>query len=118
MSQYCALGSIDYSAVDGPGARPGVLVYLKPVVRSGQPVDVFNYAKSSATFPHETTSDQFFSESQFESYRMLGSHTIEEIFRYGRETMTDRSRESSNLNVFGDIVAAYLRNKATYGDSA
>ena len=118
VSQYCALGSIDYSAVDGPGARPGVLVYLKPVVRSGQPVDVFNYAKSSATFPHETTGDQFFSESQFESYRMLGSHTIEEIFRYGRETMTDQSRASSNLNVFGDIVAAYLRNKATYGGSA
>ena len=48
VSQYCALGSIDYSVVDGPGARPGVLIYLKPVVRSGQPVDVFNHAKSSS----------------------------------------------------------------------
>jgi hypothetical protein len=26
----------------------------------------------SKTFPHESTADQFFSESQFESYRRLG----------------------------------------------
>lgn len=29
--------------------------------------------------PHENTADQFFSESQFESYRMLGAHTMEMI---------------------------------------
>ena len=27
-----------------------------------------------ATFPHETTGDQFFSEEQFEVYRALGFH--------------------------------------------
>ena len=37
------------------------------------PVDVGSYAKASRTFPHETTADQWFSESQFESYRALGA---------------------------------------------
>jgi hypothetical protein len=32
-------------------------------------------------FPHEPTTDQFFSESQFESYRMLGSHVMQQMSR-------------------------------------
>jgi hypothetical protein len=30
-------------------------------------------------FPHEPTADQFFTESQFESYRILGSHILERV---------------------------------------
>ncbi|MGH7535642.1 MAG: hypothetical protein ACREMG_08650, partial [Gemmatimonadales bacterium] len=44
-----------------------------------EPADVVNYAKTCRTFPHETTADQFFSESQFESYRTLGSHAVAQI---------------------------------------
>jgi hypothetical protein len=33
--------------------------------------------KTNPTFPHESMADQFFSESQFESYRMLGAYTME-----------------------------------------
>jgi hypothetical protein len=40
---------------------------------------VFNYAIRHPEFPHEPTSDQFFNESQFESYRALGSHIIETL---------------------------------------
>jgi hypothetical protein len=36
-------------------------------------------AVTTNSFPHESTSDQFFSESQFESYRMLGAHTMEKL---------------------------------------
>jgi hypothetical protein len=78
MGKYCAVGRIRYDTVD-PGKPDGVLIYLKPAVYGGEPKDVFNYSKQSATFPHETTADQFFSESQFESYRMLGSHAIDQI---------------------------------------
>jgi hypothetical protein len=35
-------------------------------------VGVLSYAMSHASFPRETTTNQFFTESQFESYRMLG----------------------------------------------
>ena len=38
------------------------------------PYDVFGYSRASKQFPHEPTSDQWFSEAQFESYRALGEH--------------------------------------------
>jgi len=37
------------------------------------------FSRSHASFPHETTADQFFSESQFESYRALGRFTIDQL---------------------------------------
>jgi hypothetical protein len=78
---YVVVAPIRYSAVDGPGAKDGTLVYIKPGLYQSEffPKDVYNYAASSPTFPHETTADQFFSESQFESYRALGRHVINEI---------------------------------------
>ena len=39
-------------------------------------IPVFNYAKLHPLFPHEPTSDQLYTESQFESYRELGSHVM------------------------------------------
>lgn len=72
----CAIGRIRYSQIDGPGAVDGVLVYIKPVCYGDEPRDIYEYFKTSDTFPHEGTKDQFFSESQFESYRMLGAHTV------------------------------------------
>ena len=79
--RYIATATIRYTAVDGPDAKDGLLIYLKPGVYEDDyfPRDVFNYAQESKTFPHEPTSDQFFSESQFESYRALGRHAINEI---------------------------------------
>jgi len=76
--KYCAIGKIRYSSVD-KDAPDGTLIYLKPAFYGAEPRDVFNYAQTSRTFPHETTGDQFFSESQFESYRALGSYVIDEI---------------------------------------
>ena len=71
----CALGTIGYDEVDR-GTSPGQLLYLKPTLRgpSEVPYDVFSYARSSRDFPHQTTADQWFSESQFESYRALGQY--------------------------------------------
>jgi Patatin-like phospholipase len=79
--RYVATATIRYTAVDGPDAKNGLLIYLKPGVYQDEyfPRDVYNYALESRQFPHEPTSDQFFSESQFESYRALGRHAINEI---------------------------------------
>ena len=55
-----------------------MLVYMKARLSGDEPADVLNYARSHAAFPHESTSNQFFTEAQFESYRMLGLHTIEQ----------------------------------------
>jgi hypothetical protein len=78
--KYCAVGTIRYKAVDGEAAVDGQLLYIKPVVYSDEgPRDVLNYKKNSEDFPHESTADQWFSESQFESYRRLGYFAIERI---------------------------------------
>jgi hypothetical protein len=71
-ARYCALGRIRYSVIDGPNAPDGVLLLLKPALLDGEPRDVANYAAQAPRFPQEPTSDQFFGEAQFESYRQLG----------------------------------------------
>ena len=77
----CAIGRIRYSAVDpdvdGKKAPDGIIIYIKPACYGDEPRDIYEYFKASETFPHESTADQFFSESQFESYRMLGAYTME-----------------------------------------
>ena len=81
VGKYCAVGRIRYSCVDGTAASDdGMLVYVKPALYGQEPPDVYNYARTSPAFPHEPTLDQFFSESQFESYRALGYHIASRIF--------------------------------------
>lgn len=56
----------------------GNLLYVKPSVYdkdSRLPPDVRQYAHGTR-FPHEPTTDQFFTESQFESYRALGEYQL------------------------------------------
>jgi len=73
-----AIGTIDYPE-DG---LEGTILYIKPSFFGRDlPVDVVSYAAESDSFPHETTGDQFFSESQFESYRRLGQHFVDNIGR-------------------------------------
>ena len=79
-ARYCAIADIDYAAVDGPEAAKGILVYVKPCFYGGEPTDIFNYASAHATFPHESTADQFFTEAQFEAYRSLGEHVGDKLF--------------------------------------
>lgn len=68
-----ALGRVSYPE----GGEQGRILYLKPgFFGEGLPADVIAYARGSEAFPHESTTDQFFSESQFESYRRLGDHFL------------------------------------------
>ena len=76
---HFALGLIRYDRVDH-GATAGLLIYLKPSLTGNEPADVTEYANSHEEFPHEPTADQFFDESQFESYRALGFHVAEKVF--------------------------------------
>ena len=54
------------------GEEPGIIIYVKPCLLANAPAGVKSYAADNLEFPHETTNDQWFSESQFESYRSLG----------------------------------------------
>ncbi|MBV8848052.1 MAG: patatin-like phospholipase family protein [Methylobacteriaceae bacterium] len=72
------VGFIRYTEADRPTdgspnrAKDGIILYLKPGFRGDESADIVGYAATSTDFPHETTVDQWFSESQFESYRGLG----------------------------------------------
>lgn len=83
---YCAIGKIRYSCVDNKSDDPGndhlydgTLIYLKPSLLGDEPRDILTYHSANPAFPEEPISDQWFSESQFESYRALGNHMIERI---------------------------------------
>ena len=92
--RYSSIDDAPTQIVDGverPKEIDGWLVYIKPGLYEGNyfPKDVYNYATESLDFPHESTADQFFSESQFESYRALGRHAFNEIcgnYRKGKDT--------------------------------
>jgi hypothetical protein len=68
-----------YAKIDYPrnGTEPpqhGELLYLKPWLPPKTPVEVVAFKCVKPDFPHATTANQFFTESEFESYRMLGEH--------------------------------------------
>jgi hypothetical protein len=76
---HCAIGKIHYGAVD-ENQPAGILVYLKSSLTGDEPTDVLRYAAENAGFPHQSTGDQWFDESQFESYRALGCHIAQDVF--------------------------------------
>ena len=74
--RYVAIGEIQYSRRD-PSLQDGKLLYVKPAIFAhDEPIDVRNYGRTNPKYPHEPTTDQWFSESQFESYRALGEHIV------------------------------------------
>ncbi len=57
---------------DGLKQESGVLVYVKSSLPAALPADIENYRRTNPGFPHQSTGDQWFDESQFEAYRRLG----------------------------------------------
>jgi hypothetical protein len=103
-ARYCAVGTINYKDVDGPEAQNGTLIYIKPAICATETYDVYNYARSSVPFPHESTADQWFSESQFESYRALGREAVFTMVRNGPHQTYPLS-----LHDFQEDVEDYIR---------
>ena len=69
------IGTIEYPATEDAKGFTGELLYIKPsLARSWKylPSDLLAYSARHSAFPHEATTNQWFSESQFESYRHLG----------------------------------------------
>lgn len=73
-----------------PAKVYGEILYIKSsltgtIIRENQEelpcetIDILNYRFEHGTFPHDTTANQWFTESQFESYRRLGQHMVAEI---------------------------------------
>ncbi len=78
-TKRCVTATLHYSAVDGL-CPDGELIYIKPMILGDESPDVATYHASHKSFPHQSTEEQWFDESQTESYRMLGLHTVDQIF--------------------------------------
>jgi hypothetical protein len=73
---HAVTGTIHY----GDGGEPGIIVYIKPNLTGDEEEDVMQYKAGSNVFPHESTADQFFNEAQWEAYRCLGRHAVNDAF--------------------------------------
>ncbi len=78
--QHAVIGTIHYDGLGG--ADKGTLLYFKPTVTGDEPPDVLQYQTRNNAFPHEGTSDQFYDEAQWESYRRLGEHAGNVVLRF------------------------------------
>jgi Patatin-like phospholipase len=56
------------------------LLMVKPSLMGDESMDVIQYQRTHPLFPQEPTSDQYFDEAQWESYRKLGEHIGVELF--------------------------------------
>jgi hypothetical protein len=90
---FHALGIVDYPEADGD-AKPGLILYVKAGYHRDRifNVGVRNYAAANADFPHQSTADQFFSESQFESYRALGFEIMDDLLNRTIARLSNPSR--------------------------
>lgn len=119
--RYCAVGTIKYSFADSTlpeeedilptdhpnkSVKDGILIYVKPAFYGKEPRDIYQYAKANILFPHESTADQFFSESQLESYRMLGLFTMDRMLRDWKsgDKYYDNFRKTGNYKFIRDYV--------------
>ena len=84
-NQY--LGKVTYIKASLTGKKPTPAKHGKPCAAAAPgcvtlpdvPGDVQNYKLRHADFPHDSTAEQWFTESQFESYRRLGERVIERL---------------------------------------
>jgi len=82
---HAALAEVIYNderPTDGSApATKHLLLYIKPSLIGDEPADVRRYHTEHPSFPNETTAEQFFDEAQWESYRRLGEHIADKVFR-------------------------------------
>ncbi len=103
---HCAVGTIFYDKVD-PGKPHGTLIYIKSSLTGDEPEDVAAYSEAHDSFPHESTADQWFSESQFESYRQLGFHAAQEVFAVAKPPAEGEEIDIEKIAV--DLRQAWYR---------
>lgn len=140
-NRHVAVGKIRYGDVDlavkaaaktesvaefSPGEREeGLLVYVKPCLTGDESPDLINYAALHPDFPHETTLNQFFTESQFESYRALGFHSAKDALADAVESLNTAPNHGNRGQLFAalydrwvppppDFTRTYLESNAGY----
>jgi len=88
-AQAHLMGRVSYA--DG---SYGEILYLKALLRKNVGADIYGYWRTNPQFPNQPTSNQFYGEMQFDSYRELG-----------RELMTG----VAGADVNGDIERVFAQ---------
>lgn len=76
--RHCAVGRIRYPKEPGVEEEVGWLLVLKSSLTGDELARIDNYHQENPVFPQQSTADQFFDDSQFESYRELGYHVAKQ----------------------------------------
>ncbi len=84
------IGLGDAAALD----RTGYIIVVKPMRGGSETVDVRQYGFENGDFPQQTTADQWFDESQFESYRKLGELSVRQVVAEASESALRRREEA------------------------
>ena len=77
---HCTVGTIQYQREHlqllgqevTNDTRMGTIIWVKPTVTAPDAADVRQYGRAHKEFPQQPTAEQWYDESQFESYRKLG----------------------------------------------
>lgn len=101
--QHAVVGTIHYDGFGG--TDKGTIVLFKPTLTGDEPADVTQYGARHPDFPHESTGDQFYDEAQWESYRRLGEHAGDSVFRHLDEPSGKLRRDAQFVeNVFLEVT--------------
>jgi hypothetical protein len=72
---------------------------------------VRGYAAAHPAFPHESTTDQWFSESQLEAYRALAAHIVECICSSGAGVPPGQTPDPLSLQSLRTMAQGVLVKK-------
>jgi hypothetical protein len=69
--RHAALAHVTYASDQEPATW---IVLLKASITGDESLDIASYNRNNPAFPSEPTTEQFFNDAQWESYRALGEH--------------------------------------------
>jgi hypothetical protein len=113
---HCVVGTIDYpppkqkldadsgdasanECLDGDESDPyqGIILYIKSSLVGDESADLMAYKLQHDKFPQDSTANQWFTETQFESYRMLGHHILTTAIQPALKPQQDRVNDRSEI---------------------
>jgi hypothetical protein len=98
------LGNIEYPDAAGLTCKSGTLIYAKALLSQQCPEWLLTYAasKEGLIFPHDPTTDQWFSEGQFAAYTQLGGIMADEVVKCAADPTTYDPTTYDAFNIDSD----------------
>ncbi|MEM1227021.1 MAG: patatin-like phospholipase family protein [Planctomycetota bacterium] len=86
VDYHFAMGKVIYPPTDSErqedvGLSHGLVLYLKSSITSNEAPSIQSYRDRNPSFPHQSTADLAYDEEQFECYRALGEHIVDDVVR-------------------------------------